>query len=329
MRIKNEAWILADNRPGTASQSIGLANEIGLEYKIITLDYSFFSFLPNFFLSKSLLHLSRTTKEKFKNLDYLPKLVISAGRRAAPVALYLKNLSQKQTKIVQIMHPNLDFSKFDLVILPKHDNIAEVRFPNLITTIGALTKINEKNLVEEKEKFASEFANIEKTKIALLLGGSSNKTKFSIKSAKKLAEIVSKISLNMQAKLLVLTSRRSGEELAQAVESSLNCDFQFFDWPEVKDKNPYLAILSYADFFIITGDSVSMISECCSTGKPVYIFDKEKISSSKHRKFHQNLFAENYAKKLLGDLIKLENFAPKKLQETQRVATKIKEILVD
>lgn len=324
MNIKDEIWILADDRPGTVSQSIGLAEEIGFEYRIIKLTYSFFSILPNFFLSNSLLRLSAQSQKKIKNLNYLPNLVISAGRRSAPIALHLKHQSENKIKIVQIMRPDLDLKKFDFVILPKHDEVDEKEFSNVITTIGSLTKTNENLIAAEKEKFVSWFQNINKTKIALLVGGSSNKTKFTKSSAIKLAKITTEIAKKMDATLLVLNSRRTSDELTQAVKSNLECDFKLFDWEKVHDTNPYLAILGYADFFIITGDSVSMISECCSTGKPVYIFDEKEISAKKHRLFHQNLFAENYAKKLPRNSLKLENFLPQKLQETKRVAALIR-----
>jgi mitochondrial fission protein ELM1 len=325
MIIKDEIWILGDNRPGTVSQSIGLAEEIGFDYKIINLTYNFLAFLPNFLFSRSMIRLTKDVKNKFQNLDYLPSIIISAGRRSAPVALYLKKLSDNRTKIVQIMNPNLNFNKFDFVILPKHDEADESAHSNLITTIGALTKTNEKSIAKERERFATWFAEIKKPKIALMLGGSSNKTKFTTDSGIELAQIISEICNNMDATLLVLNSRRSGDELSQAVKSNLNCDFKFFDWKETKNENPYLAILGYADFFVITGDSVSMISECCSTGKPVYIFDEQEISSKKHHKFHQNLIAENYAKKLSRNIYELEkNSSSKKLLETKRVANLIR-----
>jgi uncharacterized protein len=325
MNIKKEIWILADDRPGTVSQSIGLAEEIGFDYKIINISYNFLVRIPNCFFSDSLIRLSPSSKEKFKNLDYLPSLVISAGRRSASIALFLKKQSANQTKIIQIMNPNLDFSKFDFVILPKHDLIDDAKFNNVITTIGSLTKVRENTVKSEQKKFATEFAEIKKPKIALLLGGSSNKTKFTKDSAIKLAKISSEITKNMNATLLVLNSRRTSKELTNAVKSNLNCDFQFFDWNDVRDKNPYMAILGYADFFIITGDSVSMISECCSSAKPVYVFDEKEISSAKHRRFHQALFAETYAKKLEENLKKLEGFSIKKLEETKRAASLIKD----
>jgi mitochondrial fission protein ELM1 len=323
--IKDEIWVLADDRPGNVSQIIGLAREIssetGFKTKIIELEYNSFSNLPNLFLGHSLLHLSAKSKDHFKNLSYFPKLAISAGRRSAPVILHLKNQSQSQTRIIQIMNPDSDLKKFDAVILPKHDQINNKDgFSNLITTIGSLTKINDEIIIAERKKFAAIFDDIKKSKIVLLVGGSSNKTKFGKNSALNLVKNAALIANNMNAILLVLNSRRSGKEISDVVKSNLTCDFKFFDWQEVKNANPYLAILGSGDFFIISGDSVSMISECCSTGKPVYIFDEAAISSHKHRQFHQNLFEENYAKKLTPDLCYLENFLPKKLQETKRVA---------
>jgi len=323
--LKNEVWILTDNRPGTSAQAIGLAEEIAEEIKfsrqVINLDYGFLSNLPNVLLSDSLLRLTPKSRKEILKLKHLPSLVISAGRRAAPIALYLKKISKNQTKIIQIMNPNLDFKKFDSVVLPKHDGVNEKNFPNLITTIGSLTRVDEKRLENEAQKFP-DLQKITKTKIALLFGGSSNKTKFEVESAKKLAKISANLAVKMNATLLVLNSRRTSNELNEALKSQLsnqeNLDFQFFDWNEVKNKNPYFAILAGADFFVISGDSVSMISECCSIGKPVYIFDEAEISSPKHRRFHEELIAHGYAQKLTSEGFK--NFSAKKLEETKRVA---------
>jgi len=328
--IKDEIWILGDERPGTVAQGIGLANEIGFDSKIIPLSYSFLAKLPNVFFSSSLLRLKCEAAKNIKKQEYFPRLIISAGRRAAPIALYLKKKSGNKSKVIQIMNPNLDFKKFDLVILPKHDGLDEKDFPNLVTTLGSLSKVNDKIIASEKEKFAPWFRDIKKEKIALLIGGSSKRTEFDEKSGAKLAKHASEVAQNMDATLLILNSRRSSEQLNQAIKENLDCDHRFYDWLETKNNNPYLAVLAEADYFIISGDSVSMISECCSTGKPVYIFDEKNISALKHRKFHQELIKGNYAKKFSGEIFYLEKFSSKRLQETKRIALIIREqILVD
>jgi len=298
--IRDEIWILSDGRAGNYSQAFGLVVALGLSYKIIDISYGFFSILPNIILQSSLLSLDKKSREKLRGFDYFPKLIISAGRREAPIVLYLKKQSQNQTKIVQIMNPNLCFSKFDFVILPYHDKIKTVA-TNVLRSVGALTKISDEAIKNECEKYRSWFANNDKKSLAVFLGGDTKKTKFSSDAAKKLAQKVAEIANNMGLKLYVLNSRRTSDEVSEIVKSILQkekCDFKFFDFKELRGENPYLAILGFADFFVVTADSVSMISESCSTGKSVYVFDDEKISTKKHKNFLKYLLLEKYVRLL-------------------------------
>lgn len=325
--IKDEIWILADNRPGNYSQAIGLANELAFEMRIVNITYGIFSFLPNFILRSSLFGITRATKTKLASFNYFPKLIISAGRRCAPVALHIKKQSENRSKIAQIMNPDFAQIDFDFIILPRHDKVKD-RYGNIIRTLGSLTKTNEKAIKAECEKFESWFRDYKKTKIALLVGGDSKSTKFTKESAVKLIKKSCEIAKNMNAKLLILNSRRTSDEVTNAIKSTLRGDFKFFNWKEIKDgENPYLAIVGFGDYFIVTGDSVSMISEVCSTGKSLYIFDEKNISSMKHKKFHQELISQNYAKRIDKTTCLLENFSAKKLQETKRVAMIIQNAL--
>lgn len=330
--MSNKILILGDKRIGTIKQSIALAQELAMPYEIIDLEYNKLAKIPNFFFSESLIRLKKLPKKQIEAIKDFPEIIISAGRKSATCALYLKEKSNKQSKVIQIMNPNINLKKFDLIILPKHDKILSHNHPNIINTIGALTKIDEKTITQEQKKFENWFDCNRQYRIVLMLGGSSNKTNFSENSAIHLAKITSKIVKNMNAKLFILNSPRSGKKISDALKSTLDCDHVFFDWNELskKGENPYLAALAMGNFFIITGDSVSMISECCSTGKPVYIFDEAEISSKKHRLFHKDLINNNYAKRLDMRTIELENFIPRKLQELQRISKIVKErFLVD
>jgi mitochondrial fission protein ELM1 len=330
--MSNQILILGDNRVGTLKQSIALAEELKMPYQIINLEYNKLAKIPNFFFSESLIRLKKSSKKQIMEITDFPEIIISAGRKSATCALYLKEKSKNQSKVIQIMNPNINLKKFDLIILPKHDKILSQNHPNIINTIGALTKIDEEVISKEQKKFATWFDCNRQYRIVLMLGGSSNKTKFSEKSAINLGKITSKIVKNMNAKLFILNSPRSGEKISEALKSTLDCDHKFFNWNELskKGQNPYLASLAFADFFIITGDSVSMISECCATGKPVYIFDEAEISAKKHRLFHKDLFKNHYAKRLDYRAVELDNFIPRKLKEISRISKIIKErFLVD
>jgi hypothetical protein len=329
--ISNEVWLIEDKRPGTFSQVLALAKEIcdqtGFIQKKIKVDYNFLAKLPNFLIKNSLIHVSSKTKLFLNNIQSLPKLIIGAGRRSATISLWLKNKFGEEVKNLQIMNPNLNFNKFDFVILPEHDKFSQKNSANILTTIGALNSINCNFSKQEEKKFFDCFLSKKKVTIALLIGGSGKNTNFNEESMLNLCLQINKITKEMDAQLLILNSRRTSENLNQIIKKSFDCVFNFFDWKIVKENNPYPFILKMADFFVITGDSVSMISECCSTGKSVYIFDEKKISSSKHKVFHQNLFDKNYARKLDKSMIKLEIFSPEILFESRRIAKVILEKL--
>ena len=224
---------------------------------------------------------------------------------------------------MQIMNPNWDFAKFDVVILPSHDKKNQNH--NVIRMIGSLTRIGDELLENEYKKFSDVLEKVSSPKIALLVGGSSKKGKFTNQIAKDLGKLVSEITKQMNGNLLVLNSRRTGEKITEILDQNLSCSKKFFKWKSQDWQNPYFAVLQAADFIIATGDSISMCSEICSLGKPIYIFNSPEICSAKHLKFHQDLFAQGFAKKLDEKTKILENYSTKKLIETQRIA----ELIVD
>src|SRR5262249_36397001 len=58
-----------------------------------------------------------------------------------------------------------------------------------------------------------------------------------------------------------------------ALESAIDVPYLFYRWRPGDPDNPYLGFLALADTVIVTGDSMSMIAEACSTGRPVHIFE--------------------------------------------------------
>jgi len=66
--------ILADTRPGTYSQAIALAKEIGQEFEILNISYSGFVKIPNFIFPSSLLDMTGRRKRNSKILLTFLKL---------------------------------------------------------------------------------------------------------------------------------------------------------------------------------------------------------------------------------------------------------------
>ena len=86
-----------------------------------------------------------------------------------------------------------------------------------------------------------------------------------------------------------------------------------------------MGILACAENIIVTGDTVSMCSEACGTGKPVIIFEGKNWLTKKHLRFVNSLYNKGYAISI-NDANAL-SFSPKqKLENTKEIADKILEI---
>ena len=105
---------------------------------------------------------------------------------------------------------------------------------------------------------------------------------------------------------------------------------------EDNPKGSFESILSLSDILIVSGDSISMVSEAISAKKYIIITKpKRKRHSiiSKHEKFVENLADEQYAYIGDGDLteriIKIWEQKPpiKELSDQGKIIEKLKEVL--
>jgi len=72
-----------------------------------------------------------------------------------------------------------------------------------------------------------------------------------------------------------------------------------FRWGE-SGTNPYRGFLALADAIVVTGDSVSMCSEACASGKAVFIAAPEAITAPKHQRLHRELYDAGLARPFNG-----------------------------
>jgi mitochondrial fission protein ELM1 len=326
---KAKIWVLADNRVGNVNQAIALAEKIGLGYQLKPVEYNFWGNLPNFLLTFSPIHVKKQLLQLWK-MEGFPDLIISAGRRTASLASYLKHKSAGKVKIVQIMHPNLPFEQFDLIILPHHDKVNRKELcaneKNILRITGALNNIQAKIQVGGIE-LRKNYPNL-KQFISVIIGGNSKNYQFSDGNARELATILSNITKNQPTiqqdekyTLFISFSRRTPNSAKQIIKNNVSSSAIIYDPTEEKTKpNPYFGMLAQADYIISTADSISMCSEAVSTGKPLYIFCPSNFKSPKHLSFTQNLVELGIAKILDKSVTQLEQYNYTPINEVERIA---------
>ena len=285
-------WVLADDRAGNVNQLLGIVESLDQPYERKDIRYNKWVKLPNFLRGSTFVGI---TKESQKQLCApWPKVVLSAGRRSFPVALAIRRLSGGKTRVVQLMSPGkCGEKKCDLLILPVHDEYKGCA-KNVMQVVGSPHRVSVKKLSDEKKHWSAKLKKYPSNRVGLIVGGATKDKPFTVEMAERL--VSDTLKLNPKS-LLITTSRRTPKEVVAVLKEKLPEPKFFYTFGD-KDENPYFGILSMSDMIVVTGDSMSMCTECCATGVPVYIFAPDEMIGKKHARFHQSLYHQGYARPL-------------------------------
>lgn len=300
-------WILCDEgKVGTYHQCLALAKILDIKaiHKPINLTPPY-RWLPPWLMlmfknPASLQRLTAATLDK----PY-PDMIIAAGRQAVNAALVLRHVC----KTIVLQNPRINPRYFDLVIPPYHDN---VQGENVISTLGALHPIRPEELTLVRHKF------YQGPTVTVLIGGDSQHYQYTSTYMQNLGEALRRLVTTpgplQGARLLITPSRRSRPALLfQLKRLLMGTNFELWD---NQGENPYLRYLACADRVVVTGDSISMMSEACITGKPVYIHEIPS-PSGRLQSFLTRLYENQHACPLT-DLVDDTKFFSR-LDELQRV----------
>lgn len=323
--MKKTIWILLDNRNGSRSQALGVANQLDKNlFEIITkeIKYTKLAALPNFIRAKTLIGLTNDSKTLFH--APFPDFVLSSSRRTAPVARFIKK-QNPATKLIQLLHIGKSGVKeFSAVYVPEHDR-NKYSAPNIKYTTGSPHFVTPEKLSAAQKSWQDKFAHLPHPLTALIIGGAIKKHPFSLKNAELLADKVLALKQTQGGSLLITTSRRTGKVAEDKIISRLNTIPSYtYLWGD-KGDNPYLGFLACADNIIVTGDSVSMCCEATATNKPLQIFTGTDWLTKKHLRFVQSLYEQKYAEELSA--IPPQSSTSKTLNIAKQIADDIKSLI--
>ncbi len=271
-------WVLTDHKPGHTTQSIGLAEELTWPYRRIDLDFSRVAELPNLLLGKSRLGLKPASAKRLG--PPWPDLAIATGRRAAPVAAWIREQSQGLTRTVQMGRMGAYRGDcFDLAISPAYANIYPD--PRRMETAAPVTRVNPSEIEYAAVQWKRLIERSPSPRIGLLVGGSDPAHEFTPEVSSRLGIEVAAAARRVGGSVFVTTSRRTSRAAAAALEKALGDTLaHFHHWAPRQDlrENPYMGYLALADGLVVTGESASMLAESCATGKPVYIYPLPEVS---------------------------------------------------
>ena len=280
-------WIITEGMAGTENQCLGVAEALGVTPRVIRikLRQPWKSMSP--FLG---MECACTFEPKLEGP--WPDLLLASGRKSIAASRYIKRMSGGRTFTVQIQDPRINPQNFDLVAVPAHD---PARGKNVAVTIAAPNRITGRSLARAKTDFAPLFAMMPSPRITVLIGGNSKAHSISEHGMERLGVQLA----GLGGSLMITASRRTTEEQKQAFLRGLG-DRPHFFW-DGSGENPYQGMLAWADTVLVTADSVSMLGDAATTGKPVYMI-KMDGGSPRFDKFHQNLISHGAVRPFEGVL---------------------------
>ena len=108
-------------------------------------------------------------------------------------------------------------------------------------------------------------------RVAVLVGGDSRSHALDADHARELARHAGAWADSLDARLLVVTSRRTGRAFA-GLQRGLPENALLYAWQADDTTNPYAIALARADALTVTGESESMLADAVSSGRPVFIW---------------------------------------------------------
>ena len=309
-------WVVTDGKMGMISQCVGLAEALGFDpdIKRVRLRTPWRDLTPYFRFGG---RLQFTTDSDPLRAPW-PDLLIASGRHSVAASILVRRLSRGKTKTVQIQNPVISPRHFDLIITPRHDNLDG---DNVVVTRGALHRVTPARLEEGAEQLGWRLQHLKRPYISVLIGGSNNVYRLDADTMRSFASRLVASARALDASLIITPSRRTGEANREILKDAL-IDVPHYLW-NGRGENPYFGLLGLADFIVVTADSVNMVSEAASTGKPVYVAELPG-GSPKFQAFHERLIKDGVTRVFERGL---EPYSYQPLDDVAMAADRVKALL--
>lgn len=278
-------WVLISKKLGDNAQVLSIADALGWPYTTKLLEFTGLNHFHFRFFGPSLRKIDIAKSSPLG--PPWPDLVLTIGRRATPVALWIRQTSRRHTKLVQVGQSRVGIDRFDLVIGNPQYHLPES--PNLVRLTLPLVSIDPQVIAAAAATWRPRFASLPRPWTALLVGGPTAPFTLDVQVARNMMQTVKQVLARDGGSVLVTTSRRTTPEVAMVLEAAMPEQGFFYRWSLDSQNNPYRGLLGLADRFIVTGESVSMMVEVVRQRKPLAIYPLPAHTTSIHLLCRQTL----------------------------------------
>ena len=261
-------WLILADKSGDNAQALAVAEALPWPFEVrkMTMQARYALGKPK--VEASLAHIDAACSDALQ--APWPDLVIAIGRRMSNVALWIKQLSGGTARIVLLGAAKGRIRDFDLTVVSDQyrysprANMLRIRYP--------LQRIDRARIASEADEWRPEIAVLPRPLIAVMVGGLTKEVKFDAAIAETFGLALGRLAHESAGSLIVTTSRRTPPDVIAALKRNLPQETPIHEWSPAGGRNPYRALLSLADRFVVTSDSLSMQMEIARLGRPLAIY---------------------------------------------------------
>ncbi len=228
--------------------------------------------------------------------------VVSTGSSMAGINLIVAH--SLGAKSVVLLKPNLPIERFDLAVVPDHDNLTA---PNVVNIKGALSY--PPDAYNDGVSLSRQFKLSDKNKIAIFVGGPLADEKLFYSNIRLFLSRIKDFCARRNLNILITTSRRTPKRVERLIEKVLK-GFKNTEIIIIANRKNYSFItggfLNYASVVFVSTDSISMISESLSMKKATVGVELEEILNHRHINFIASV--ENLISLLRPPYDRMEDF---------------------
>lgn len=213
------------------------------------------------------------------------EFVVSCGSSLAGVNIFMAK--ENNAKNIVVMKPNIAFGlkKFKLAIIPKHDRPA--RSKNVVETILAPNLIDRDALRIEGNKIKGIIKDYRPNSVSIFIGGDNSEFCMTGESINEVLGSVLSFCEKYDYDILLTTSRRTPVSIESVIKGRLKNNPRCKLLVIANENNidgAVAGMLGLSTIAVVSGESVSMVSEAVSSGKRVAVFtlDKKVTYKTKH-----------------------------------------------
>lgn len=269
--MQGKLWVLLGRKAGDNAQVLALAEALGWPFDERHICARSWEILPHLLFGPTLLGIDRQVSSPLT--PPWPDLVISAGRRNEPVARWIRKTAGKTVRLVHIGRPWAPPDSFDLIVTTPQYFLPPA--PNVLLNPLPMHRITRTHVEIAAENLRPRLARLPRPFTTVLIGGDSGPFVFTLDKGRRLAEGINRLVAQTGGAVLVTDSPRTPRAATEAFRAALEVPAETYWWHDRDGtvENPYLGFLGLADRFVVTGESMSMLAEAESLGRPLYLFN--------------------------------------------------------